>query len=229
MEPTSIEQRLDESNRLPEGFFPEPQLSPSHLQVTGSHKASKPKHRVIVIAYDHSNYGDAMIAKIIRLGFIKPTDDIRLLNIVNQTDYRTLFGPMLTAQNTSSIRDIDPNDTTVKQVADAMLWEVITALRKIGFENVSSEILRGDPKDSITDYCRMVKPVYLITGTRGFGAVKRTVLGSVSNYLTKHCPCPVMVIKLEPGEIEARKELNEQKKASFVEVMEAYNSSHPQK
>lgn len=38
---------------------------------------------------------------------------------------------------------------------------------------MASEVLRGDPKESITDYCRMSKPTFLITGTRGLGAVKR--------------------------------------------------------
>lgn len=47
------------------------------------------------------------------------------------------------------------------------------AKNDIQFENVNSEIMRGDPKDCIVDYCRMKKPAYLIAGTRGLGAVKR--------------------------------------------------------
>jgi hypothetical protein len=43
-------------------------------------------------------------------------------------------------------------------------------------------------------------------------------MGSVSNYLVRHCPCPVLIVKLDPSEIEARKELNEKKAANFNEV-----------
>lgn len=51
----------------------------------------------------------------------------------------------------------------------------------------------------------------------------RTVMGSVSSYLTRHCPCPVLICKLDPSEIEARKELDSKKQATFVEVLSKYN------
>lgn len=44
-------------------------------------------------------------------------------------------------------------------------------------------------------------------------------MGSVSNYLTRHCPCPVLIVKLDPSEIEARKVLNDKKAANFAEVL----------
>lgn len=47
----------------------------------------------------------------------------------------------------------------------------------------------------------------------------RTVMGSVSNYLTHHCPCPVLVLKLEPAEIEARKALDLKKQDAFTELL----------
>jgi hypothetical protein len=45
------------------------------------------------------------------------------------------------------------------------------------------------------------------------------VMGSVSKYLINHCPCPVLVIKLESGEIEARKKMTEAKNATFEQVL----------
>lgn len=47
-------------------------------------------------------------------------------------------------------------------------------------------------------------------------------MGSVSSYLTRHCPCPVLICKLDPSEIEARKELDSKKQASFAEVFGKY-------
>lgn len=49
----------------------------------------------------------------------------------------------------------------------------LTVYLHMQFAHIKSEILRGDPKECITDYCRMSNPAYLITGSRGFGAVKR--------------------------------------------------------
>lgn len=44
-------------------------------------------------------------------------------------------------------------------------------------------------------------------------------MGSVSNHLTRHCPCPVMVMKIDQTEIDARKELNDHKEAKFADIL----------
>ncbi|KAI8976031.1 hypothetical protein BDB01DRAFT_908490 [Pilobolus umbonatus] len=194
--------------RLPTTFFPSPNEADT--------KESRP--RSIVVAYDHSNYGDAMIAKAIRLGILRTTDDICLLHIINQTDFRHLFSPMLSANETSTDYGVMQDDDMVT-ASDAILWEIINVLKKHGFQHVKSEVLRGDPKESITDFCRLTKPLYLLTGSRGLGVIKRTMMGSVSNYLIRHCSCAVLVLKLDPEEIEERKALDENKKNTFSDVL----------
>lgn len=49
--------------------------------------------------------------------------------------------------------------------------------------------------------------------------IYRAVMGSVSNYLIRNCPCPVTVCKLTNEEIDARKELSAKKQATFNEVL----------
>lgn len=117
---------LPELERLPTKFFPSPVLE------NDPNDEHPDKHRVVVVAYDHSHYGDAVIAKSIHLGLLRPTDDIHIVHIVNQTDYRTLFDPMLSANGTSGrIREEDL-DTTLSNVADAFIYEIINTLRKKG-------------------------------------------------------------------------------------------------
>lgn len=119
------EQQLEGLTRLPTNFFP----SPSSDTVENT-KAHKP--RVVVIAYDHSNYGDAMIAKAIRLGLITPSDDIRILNIVSQTDYTNIFAPLLSAHNTTAGIHGRALTSYAADAADVLIWEVINVLRKNG-------------------------------------------------------------------------------------------------
>lgn len=135
----SLDQRLENLNTLPTGFFPSPAspLSPTtaHAELgaePSTHGNHTHKRRVVVVAYDHSNYGDAMISKSIRLGLIRPSDDIRLLHIVSQSDYRNLFAPMLSATGTSGGIHESVLDSTMASAADAMIYEVINSLRKIG-------------------------------------------------------------------------------------------------
>jgi hypothetical protein len=46
----------------------------------------------------------------------------------------------------------------------------------------------------------------------------RAVMGSVSSYLVEHCPCPVLIMKLEHDEVEDRKELNANKSSHLQHV-----------
>ena len=46
--------------------------------------------------------------------------------------------------------------------------------------------------------CRVAEEeeaVMVVVGTRGLGKVKRTIMGSVSDYVVHHAPCPVIVCR----------------------------------
>eukprot|EP00294_Goniomonas_avonlea_P014161 CAMPEP_0114546966 /NCGR_PEP_ID=MMETSP0114-20121206/4214_1 /TAXON_ID=31324 /ORGANISM="Goniomonas sp, Strain m" /LENGTH=171 /DNA_ID=CAMNT_0001731493 /DNA_START=31 /DNA_END=546 /DNA_ORIENTATION=- len=56
-------------------------------------------------------------------------------------------------------------------------------------------LLRGDCRDALVDGCKELKIDTLVVGSRGLGAVKRAVLGSVSTYCVHHCHVPVVVVR----------------------------------
>ena len=62
----------------------------------------------------------------------------------------------------------------------------------------------GKPGEVICQVAEEVSAVMIITGTRSLGKMKRTILGSVSDYLVNHATCPVMVIR-DPAEIERKR------------------------
>lgn len=135
---THRDQSLDNVEQLPSGFFPSPEnnsptfSSPTAAGANENTSYTKKHHRVVVIAYDHSNYGDAMIAKAIRLNLLRTSDDIRILHIVSQTDYKTLFTPMLSASGTSGLSDRKSESNIMEDAADAMMWQIIGSLKKLG-------------------------------------------------------------------------------------------------
>eukprot|EP00245_Coleochaete_scutata_P007536 TRINITY_DN22985_c0_g1_i1.p1 TRINITY_DN22985_c0_g1~~TRINITY_DN22985_c0_g1_i1.p1 ORF type:complete len:343 (-),score=68.25 TRINITY_DN22985_c0_g1_i1:541-1569(-) len=59
-------------------------------------------------------------------------------------------------------------------------------------------VLRGDPRDKIVEMLEEIKAEVLIVGSRGLGAIKRAFLGSVSDYLAHHAPCPILIVKNKP-------------------------------
>ncbi|XP_052286059.1 putative universal stress protein SAUSA300_1656 isoform X2 [Dreissena polymorpha] len=57
--------------------------------------------------------------------------------------------------------------------------------------------LEGDmkPGQAIVDFAEQSKATFIVTGTRGMGKFRRTVMGSVSDYIVHHSPCPVLVCR----------------------------------
>lgn len=49
------------------------------------------------------------------------------------------------------------------------------------------------PGEFIIDVAAREKASYIVMGTRGLGKIRRTILGSVSDYIVHHASCPVVV------------------------------------
>lgn len=53
----------------------------------------------------------------------------------------------------------------------------------------------GVPTEFIVDFCQANHYDLIIMGSRGRGAIKQLLLGSVSSYVLYHAPCPVLVVR----------------------------------
>jgi nucleotide-binding universal stress UspA family protein len=51
----------------------------------------------------------------------------------------------------------------------------------------------GDPAQHLVE--RVPAPDLLVVGSRGLGAVRRLLLGTVSEKVLQHAPCPVVIVK----------------------------------
>lgn len=54
---------------------------------------------------------------------------------------------------------------------------------------------RGETRDEIVDYVESVKADLLVIGSRDLSTLKRTFIGSTSDYCVHHCHCPVIIVK----------------------------------
>ena len=61
--------------------------------------------------------------------------------------------------------------------------------------NVITTSETGSPSVTITDFADEIKADLIVIGSRGLGLVKGVLLGSVSQYVVEHAPCPVLVVK----------------------------------
>jgi nucleotide-binding universal stress UspA family protein len=79
--------------------------------------------------------------------------------------------------------------------ARALVGDVAKRLRARGIANVDAEIVEGPAASAILDMAETRAPDLLVVGTRGLSAWKGLVRGSVSQIVTQHAACPVLVIK----------------------------------
>ena len=63
-------------------------------------------------------------------------------------------------------------------------------------------VLRGFPVEAICAAAEKFAPQFVVLGSHGWGAVKRTLFGSVSTGVLHHAKCPVLVVRGEPVEDE---------------------------
>lgn len=60
-------------------------------------------------------------------------------------------------------------------------------------DEVKTELRQGIVIEEILDQVRGERPDLLVVGSRGLSATKRLLLGSISEALVHHAPCPVLV------------------------------------
>ncbi|XP_022296827.2 uncharacterized protein LOC111106444 [Crassostrea virginica] len=53
------------------------------------------------------------------------------------------------------------------------------------------------PEYAITEFIKEAKPKFVVTGTRGVGVIRRTILGSTSDFILHHVCCPVVICNMD--------------------------------
>ena len=53
----------------------------------------------------------------------------------------------------------------------------------------------GDPGEVVVKVAKDKKAQLVVMGTRGQGLIRRTFMGSVSDYVVHHCHCPMLICR----------------------------------
>lgn len=60
---------------------------------------------------------------------------------------------------------------------------------------VHTEILEGSPAEAILDVANTRKSDLIVMGSRGLGRLAGVLLGSQSQKVVQHAPCPVLIVR----------------------------------
>ena len=55
----------------------------------------------------------------------------------------------------------------------------------------------GDPADALIAIAESCEADLVVVGNRGMTGIKRFVLGSVANKLSRHCPCNLLIVSTD--------------------------------
>ncbi|KAJ8566095.1 hypothetical protein K7X08_030572 [Anisodus acutangulus] len=148
--------------------------------------------QVMIFALDDSDHSYYALEWTLDHFFPSPSTSNFKLIIVhakpNPTSVIALAGPGTTDMFTLV-------ETDIKRAAQKTIDKSKELCKTKGLTNVVCEILEGDARNVICQAVERHHASILAMGSHGYGAFKRAVLGSVSDYCSHHAHCSVMIVK----------------------------------
>ncbi|KAL3827828.1 hypothetical protein ACJIZ3_016630 [Penstemon smallii] len=86
-------------------------------------------------------------------------------------------------------------DMDLKKIAARVLEKAKEICSAKSVEDVILEVVEGDARNVLCEAVEKHHASVLVVGSHGYGALKRAVLGSVSDYCAHHAHCSVMIVK----------------------------------
>jgi nucleotide-binding universal stress UspA family protein len=78
--------------------------------------------------------------------------------------------------------------------ANAILDAAVKAVGKIPCD-IQTELLEGSEAEAIIEVAKTEKSDVIVMGSRGMGTLAGLLLGSTSQKVVAHAPCPVLIIR----------------------------------
>ncbi|KAH7862495.1 hypothetical protein Vadar_005676 [Vaccinium darrowii] len=86
-------------------------------------------------------------------------------------------------------------DADLKKIAATVIEKAKETCISKSVHGPKLEIVEGDARNVLCEAVEKHHASVLVVGSHGYGAIKRAVLGSVSDYCAHHAHCSVMIVK----------------------------------
>jgi len=142
-----------------------------------------------ILCTDGSELADHAIAT--GLAVLAPAERTIVATVMDTVDPSVMTGvsgfgtPSVSPQE--YVESIDARQDAARAVLER-------AAHALGVPGIETELLEGEPARAIVDLAVELGATALVLGTHGRGALKRAVLGSVSDHVVRNAPCPVLVV-----------------------------------
>lgn len=82
----------------------------------------------------------------------------------------------------------------LQELGEEILNDVYERLKDMGVP-LDTKLVWGNPADIICEEAKEAKYDLIVMGSRGLSQIKSYLLGSVSSRVTRHAPCPVLIVR----------------------------------
>ncbi len=145
----------------------------------------------VLIATDGS--ADAVAAAGQALGLLAPADKVTVLCAVEAPAAATAGQESGFAGGLAEPEVIDAAWDAVRDEARGALEQTVAVLGAT--PTVERRIEAGSPGPVICRVAEELAADVVVVGSRGRGAIRRALLGSVSTHVANNAPCPVLIVR----------------------------------
>jgi universal stress protein A len=139
----------------------------------------------ILVAVDESKFSEAAVQAAV-LQYRPAEADVRVVHVVQSIAVSAPpqmapgYAPELAAQSKD---------------AEKLVERMAQKLRDAGFR-AEGQVARGEAREGIVEMAKEWRADLIVMGSRGRTGVSRLLLGSVAEFVARHAPCSVEIVRV---------------------------------
>jgi nucleotide-binding universal stress UspA family protein len=152
---------------------------------------------VLIVATDGSDL--AIRAGVAGLALAKAAETVLVVSVADVVDPSLAEDATGHASSSMTYEDVEENHRVVRGESRAAVEATAAVLRHVesASDRLELRVIDGEPGSALCRLAAEVGASALIVGSRGRGGLRRALLGSVSDYVVRNAPCPVIVSRDE--------------------------------
>lgn len=122
------------------------------------------------------------------LPILAPADRMIVVTVESDTHPELVVGNGFSGRSGADLSDqiVTTGDIAAKQVLDV-------TVEALGLDDVEITAIVGQPGEAICELAAALPATAIVMGTSGRRGLRRAVMGSTSDHVVRHAPCPVVV------------------------------------
>ncbi len=146
----------------------------------------------VLLAIDGSSYSENAIQMVIAQ-FAREATEVRVLHVDEWP--KDLPTSLAFAEGPAAANAILASHDLRRAEAAALVARAVDQLKRAGFHSTSSAVCQGDARQTILDQASAWGADVIVLGSHGRTGVTRVLLGSVSDTVSRHAPCSVVIVR----------------------------------